>query len=142
MVSAVHARVADQVIASIQDNLTDAILEQLYLVFSEPLLLAALDLIDQECIVKTATPWGHVEYSVNASSSPTTYLVFLDLANSRRPHVCTCPAYSYSVLLNDSHITCKHTLAVRISERLGLCAPRMLESDEELARLIVQQARQ
>ena len=31
------------------NEVTDAILEQLYLVFSEPLLLAALDLIDQEC---------------------------------------------------------------------------------------------
>ncbi|KAL1755161.1 hypothetical protein FB107DRAFT_291141 [Schizophyllum commune] len=127
---------------AVANKVTDAILEQLYLVFSEPLLLAALDLIDQECIVKTATSWGHVEYSVNASSSPTTFLVLLDVASSSRPHICTCPAYSYSVLLNDSHITCKHILAVRISERLGICAPRMLESDEELARLIVQQARQ
>ncbi|KAL1744770.1 hypothetical protein HDZ31DRAFT_37800, partial [Schizophyllum fasciatum] len=121
---------------------SDAVLEQLYLVFSEPLLLAALDLIDEECIVKTATPWGHTEYSVNASSSASTYLVFLALENARRPHICTCPAYALSVLLNDTHITCKHILAVRISERLGVCAPRVLESDEELARLIVQQARQ
>ncbi|TRM69539.1 hypothetical protein BD626DRAFT_474453 [Schizophyllum amplum] len=140
MVSAVQSRVAEQVIESIEDPLSDAILEQLYLVFSEPLLLAALDLVDQECIVKTITPWGHTEYSVNASSSAATYLVFIGLPDSRKPHICTCPAYSYSVLLSDSHVTCKHILAVRISEKLGNCGARMLENDEELARLIVQQA--
>lgn len=99
-------------------------LERLRFLFSENLVLAALDLVDRESgrplitrsrakptgdrlkpiVIKYNTPWGHTQYQVLGSTS--TYAVFLGVPKTKRKTAdyCTCPAFTFSVLLSDSEL--------------------------------------
>lgn len=99
-------------------------LEKLRFLFSDTLLLAALDLVDRENgeppgihirirrvheaypVIKYKTPWGGIQYEVYGSTA--NYTVFPGLPglspDAPAAHYCTCPAFAYSVLLSQNQI--------------------------------------
>lgn len=159
-------------------------MEKLGVLFSEQLLLAALDLIDRDCgkgnnhrhpylletktssyesydificvhstVIKYVTPWCRSHFSVLGMTG--SYAVFPSLHQSCSiPFFCTCPAFSYAVLISHSQITvrvpspskcirsslmrqgssicpqCKHVLATLIAQRLSKCVVREMNKDE------------
>ncbi|KIY44392.1 hypothetical protein FISHEDRAFT_31473, partial [Fistulina hepatica ATCC 64428] len=110
----------------------DELVLDLSKILSENLVLAALDLIDRDSIVKYSTPWGHIEYSVAGSTS--SYSVFLGLS-CPMSYFCSCPSFSYSVSCTGKSILCKHILAARLAEEMSMCIERTGVSDDELALL-------
>jgi len=111
------------------ENLSDEAIEKLGVLFSEQLLLAALDLIDRDCVIEYASPWGRSHFSVLGMTG--SYAVFPSLHQSCPiPFFCTCPAFSYAVLISQSQITCKHVLATLIAQRLSKCVVREMNKDE------------
>ncbi|KAI0295841.1 hypothetical protein B0F90DRAFT_1132845 [Multifurca ochricompacta] len=118
-------------------NFSDETIEKLGVLFSEQLLLAALDLIDRDCVIKYILPWGSSHFGVLGLTGP--YSVFPNLHHSCPiPFFCTCPAFSYAVLISQSQLTCKHVLATLIAERLSKCVVRNTDSDEFIS-LVSQQ---
>ncbi|KZT10704.1 uncharacterized protein LAESUDRAFT_345824 [Laetiporus sulphureus 93-53] len=121
------------------DGVSDDALEQLRSFFPDSLLLAALDLIDQDSVIKYKTPWGRPQYEVLGSTA--SYSVFPELL-SPGPNplgcYCTCPAFAYSVLLSDSQLMCKHLLATLLAQRLSRCVERPIDQDD-FAAVIVRQ---
>lgn len=115
-------------------TVSDEAVEKLGMLFSEQLLLAALDLIDRDCgmrrhllflsfplfyrikkqalpvmcdfptVIKYVSPWGRSHFSVLGMTG--SYTVFPSLHQSCSiPFFCTCPAFSYAVLISHSQIT-------------------------------------
>lgn len=85
-------------------NFSDEAMEKLGTLFSEQLLLAALDLIDRHCVIKYVSPWGRSHFSVVGMTG--SYTIFPSLHQSCSiPFFCTCPAFSYAVLISHSQIT-------------------------------------
>ncbi|KAI9455435.1 hypothetical protein BJY52DRAFT_1279970 [Lactarius psammicola] len=118
-------------------NLSDEAVEKLGILFSDQHLLAALDLIDRDCVIKYISPWGRHHFSVLGMTD--SYTVFPSLHRSCSiPHFCTCPAFAYAVLVSQSQLTCKHVLATLIAERLSKCVVREIGKDEFVALLIRQ----
>ncbi|KAI9442619.1 hypothetical protein H4582DRAFT_1808987, partial [Lactarius indigo] len=126
----------------------DETVEKLGTLFSDQLLLAALDLIDRDCgmcltsspneivrslsVIKYVSPWGRHHFSVLGMTD--SYTVFPSLHRSCSvPHFCTCPAFAYAVLISQSQLTCKHILATLIAERLSKCVMREMGKDEFVA---------
>ncbi|KAI0930153.1 hypothetical protein AcW1_008910 [Taiwanofungus camphoratus] len=92
------------VITSVQhDNINES-LEKLRLFLPDTLLVAALDLVDRDSVLKYVTPWGRVQYEVLGSTA--SYTVFPDLfyPGSSVHFYCTCPAFAYSVLSSESQL--------------------------------------
>ncbi|KAH9159850.1 hypothetical protein EDB89DRAFT_1864158 [Lactarius sanguifluus] len=118
------------------DIVSDEAVEKLGVLFSDQLLLAALDLIDRDCgkprslsVIKYVSPWGRHHFSVLGMTD--SYTVFPSLHRSCSvPHFCTCPAFAYAVLISQSQLTCKHVLATLIAERLSKCVMREVGKDE------------
>jgi hypothetical protein len=116
-------------------TVSDEAVEKLGILFSEQLLLAALDLIDRDCgmrkhrlllsvkitsltsrvfsstVIKYISPWGRSHFSVLGMTG--SYAVFPSLHQSCSiPFFCTCPAFSYAVLISHSQITvCVRTIS-------------------------------
>jgi SWIM zinc finger len=97
----------------------DEAVEKLGVLFSEQLLLAALDLIDRDCgkshnhsaefiylflqVVNYISPWGRSHTCVLGMTG--SYTVFPSLhRSSSMPSFCTCPAFAYTVLISHSQI--------------------------------------
>ncbi|CAL1703140.1 unnamed protein product [Somion occarium] len=134
---------ADVVIDSIDsadEDDVDEYIEKLRFLFSENLLLAALDLIDRDSVIKFVTPWKHSTYHVLGST--TTYTVFPgnSSVSDKLPAYCTCPAFAYSVLLSGSELMCKHLLATKIAIQLSRCIERPVTRDD-LADIAVRRLR-
>ncbi|KAL5016492.1 hypothetical protein ScPMuIL_006081 [Solemya velum] len=110
-------------------KLTDDILSALHSVFQGS-LIPALDLVDRRSITCLTGPSGRYIFQVIGSSgTPYTCL--------STTHYCSCPAYHYSVLLKEEHLMCKHILAIRLSQTMGLI--KHLEvSDKEIKMAILQ----
>ncbi|EIW82673.1 hypothetical protein CONPUDRAFT_151735 [Coniophora puteana RWD-64-598 SS2] len=123
-------------------------------IFPDTTIVAALDLVDRESVIKYITPWSRAHYQVNGTSA--TYAVFLSLPNhhstyvrasanvlptvSPSPsHYCTCPAFAFMVLMAESHVMCKHVLAALLAERLGHLAERPINGDQ-LATMMMERA--
>ncbi|KAJ7287584.1 hypothetical protein C8J57DRAFT_1048648, partial [Mycena rebaudengoi] len=64
-------------------------------IFPRNLVLAALDLIDRENVIKYVGPAKNSHYEVLGSTA--TYHVFLDVPGPISAY-CTCPAFAYLVL--------------------------------------------
>ncbi|KAH9062467.1 hypothetical protein EDB87DRAFT_1559151 [Lactarius vividus] len=116
---------------------SDEAVERLGILFSDQLLLAALDLIDRDCgqllsVIKYVSPWGRHHFSVLGMTDSYTVFPSLDRSCSI-PHLCTCPAFAYAVLISQSQMTCKHVLATLIAERLSKCVVREVGKDEFVA---------
>ncbi|KAI0930152.1 hypothetical protein AcW1_008910 [Taiwanofungus camphoratus] len=126
------------VITSVQhDNINES-LEKLRLFLPDTLLVAALDLVDRDSVLKYVTPWGRVQYEVLGSTA--SYTVFPDLfyPGSSVHFYCTCPAFAYSVLSSESQLMCKHVLATLLAQRLSKCIERPINPNE-LAAIVVRQ---
>ncbi|KAH8994733.1 hypothetical protein EDB86DRAFT_2851699 [Lactarius hatsudake] len=118
---------------------SDEAVEKLGVLFSDQLLLAALDLIDRDCVIKYVSPWGRHHFSVLGMTD--SYTVFPSLHRSASvPHLCTCPAFAYAVLISRSQMACKHVLATLIAEHLSKCVVREMGKDEFVAFLMRQNA--
>jgi len=132
--------VAEAVIASIKPGiLGDEAVQKLRSLFPDTLILAALDLVDRDSVIKYTSPWGRSHYEVLGSTA--TYVVFPRLSPSPTPAIsayCTCPAFTYAVLISDSHMMCKHILATRLAEQMTQCLMRPISKDD-LASIIVRQ---
>ncbi|KAF4567630.1 hypothetical protein EYR40_006631 [Pleurotus pulmonarius] len=117
--------ILDTTLASIKpgEPIHDDIFHQLRVLFPDNLVLAAFDIVDRKNVMKYTTSWGRVFYQVIGSKA--TYSVQPDLGHS--PSIrfyCTCPAFSYNVLLSESYCMCKHILAVELAEQLNECTDR------------------
>lgn len=111
------------------DNLEDGV-DKLRSLFPDATLLAALDLVDRDSVMRYKTTWGRYHYEVRGSTS--TYTVFPRLGFSAPASCyCTCPAFAFTVLMSNSHLMCKHVLAVCLAEQLSKCVEFSL-SDEDL----------
>jgi len=123
--------ILDQVINSVVPGpITENLLQKLQLFFPDSLLLAALDLIDRECVTKFTSPVGRKHIQVTGSTSR--YSVFLDLipGSPYSRFWCNCPAFSFSVLLSETHFMCKHVLASRLAQRMGRMVDRQISFDD------------
>ncbi|EKM56134.1 uncharacterized protein PHACADRAFT_209630 [Phanerochaete carnosa HHB-10118-sp] len=105
-------------------------LERLRFFFDDNLLLAALDLVDRDSVVKFNTSWGHTRYQVLGTT--TTYSVFpgQTIGSRRIPSYCTCASFAFSVLVTDAQYMCKHLLAVVLALRLDRCLERTANPDD------------
>ncbi|KAI6119880.1 hypothetical protein EDD16DRAFT_1479852, partial [Pisolithus croceorrhizus] len=117
-------------------------------------LVAALDVVDRDrgrcpwsadyrdlftertswIVLRYKTPWGRSHYEIFGSTS-TYYTVFPRFGSSASMFCyCTCPAFAFSVLVSNSHLMCKHVLAVCLAERLSKCIERTVTDEEFVAR--------
>lgn len=106
-------------------HLTDEVLSALHFVFHQP-LLDALDLIDRKNITKLTTPSGRVLYQVLGSSN-TLYTCLIT------GDYCTCPSYTFTVLVKMESLMCKHLLAVHLAEALGECKNQIITDEDFVA---------
>jgi len=107
----------------------------------------ALDLTSiSTSVIHYETPWGYSEYEVLGST--TTYTVLVDLKTAQVPYSCTCPAFTFNVLMSGTHVMvwlyfllkqrscltrnlqCKHVLATLISRAMGLSTRRPAKADD------------
>ena len=80
-------------------------------VFQQP-LLGALDLIDQDSVIKVTCPAGRNLYQVRGTSG-TTYYCFTS------SNYCSCPSFIFTVVKKEDVLYCKHVIAALIGEALG-----------------------
>lgn len=116
------------------DNLEEGI-DKLRAFIPDTTLVAALDAVDRDRVLRYKTTWGRCHYEVFGSTS-TYYTVFPQLGFSAKVFCyCTCPAFAFAVLVSNSHLMvgrslspniasglitfqCKHVLAVCLAEQL------------------------
>ncbi|GMH39189.1 hypothetical protein BSKO_07087 [Bryopsis sp. KO-2023] len=53
-------------------------------------------------------------------------------------HYCSCQSYFYSVFVRSDSTYCKHQLATRLADALGIC-PTSIVDDFTLARMLLQE---
>ncbi|XP_028400597.1 zinc finger SWIM domain-containing protein 7-like [Dendronephthya gigantea] len=104
-----------------QETLKHLYFNRLRVVFPQT-LPHALSLVDQNCITKVSSPSGRELFQVEGSSGR----IYNCLMSSE---YCTCPSYTYYVLMKDEILMCKHILAVYIAQNLGTFDQREV-SDE------------
>ncbi|KAF6761263.1 hypothetical protein DFP72DRAFT_35962 [Ephemerocybe angulata] len=121
--------VALAIINSLEEELNDDSFSKLGAVFSQKMVIAALDLLDRGDVIKYVATWGKVDYEVLGSTS--TYFVQLDLP-SQIPFYCSCPAFSKAVLFAQTHIMCKHVLGTLLARKLSMAMERPISADELL----------
>ncbi|KAH7888730.1 hypothetical protein F5I97DRAFT_1803291, partial [Phlebopus sp. FC_14] len=112
----------------------DESVEMLHALLPDGTVVAALDLVDRDSVLKYKTSWGRCHYEVLGSTS--TYSVFPRLGYSATiSSYCTCPAFAFAVLTSDSHLMCKHVLAACLAEQLSRCVERPIGDQDLLLRL-------
>ncbi|GJE88150.1 hypothetical protein PsYK624_042330 [Phanerochaete sordida] len=104
--------------------------ERLRFFFDDNLLLAAVDLVDRDSVIKLNTAWGHKRYQVLGTTA--TYSVFPGQAvgAKKTPSYCTCASFAFSVLVTDQQHMCKHLLAVILALRMKRALERTANADE------------
>ncbi|KAF8844364.1 hypothetical protein BDN67DRAFT_895286, partial [Paxillus ammoniavirescens] len=109
-------------------------IDKLRTLFPDTTIVAALDLVDRDSVLKYRTPWARCHYEVFSSTA--TYSVFPRLGCSTSvSSYCTCPAFAFAVLMSGSHLMCKHVLAVCLAEQLSRCVERPISDQDLIARL-------
>ncbi|KAF9464948.1 hypothetical protein BDZ94DRAFT_1189853 [Collybia nuda] len=103
-------------------SMLDDLMTKFRSVLPENVIIAALDIIDKENVIKYSTPWSYPHYEVHGSAA--TYKVTLDMIMSPIPFYCSCSAFTYAVLIGGSHIVCKHILATCLADKFSLCTER------------------
>ncbi|XP_052272032.1 zinc finger SWIM domain-containing protein 7-like isoform X2 [Dreissena polymorpha] len=110
-------------------KVSDDILAALNNVF-DATLVPALDLVDNCSVTVLTCPAGrHVYQVIGSSGTPYTCLVSCQY--------CSCPAYRFSVLKKEDHVMCKHVLAVKLSNAMGV-TKELQVTDAEIGRMISQ----
>ncbi|XP_048582076.1 zinc finger SWIM domain-containing protein 7 isoform X3 [Nematostella vectensis] len=96
----------------------------LYFVFHEP-VLHGLDLVDRRSITKLVSPSGRTIYQV-IMRCLTVVSILKVIGSAGQMYTCllssdycTCPSYTYTVLVKMDSILCKHLLAAHLAEALG-----------------------
>jgi len=101
---------------------TEELLQKLQFFFPDSLILAALDLIDRDCVILYSSPLGRTHLQVVGSTAR--YSVrYLEEGTW-----CDCPAFTFSVLLSHTHYM--HVLASRLAERMNRVVRRSLGFEE------------
>uniref|UniRef100_A0A0B7B3P7 SWIM-type domain-containing protein n=1 Tax=Arion vulgaris TaxID=1028688 RepID=A0A0B7B3P7_9EUPU len=108
--------------------LSDDLLSLLNFIFQGP-LLSALDLVEKRSVTRVSSPSGRELFQIIGASG-TPYTCFHHLK------YCSCPAYHFSVLCKEEHIMCKHVLAMKLSEAMGLTKSLQV-SDAEITNMIM-----
>ncbi|KAG2119638.1 uncharacterized protein F5147DRAFT_119213 [Suillus discolor] len=98
----------------------------------DTMIIAALDIIDREGVVKYKTSWGRHHYEVMGTTSTYTVFPHLDVASTAVSSYCTCPSFAFAVLISENHLMCKHVLAVCLADRWSRCVVRPIEDDDLL----------
>ncbi|KAG1762197.1 hypothetical protein EDD22DRAFT_892976 [Suillus occidentalis] len=107
-------------------------IEMLRVVLPDTMIIAALDIIDRECVMKYKTSWGRHHYAVMGTTSTYTVFPHLGAASTAVSSYCTCPSFAYAVLISENHLMCKHVLAVCLADRWSRCVVRPIEDDDLL----------
>lgn len=111
-------------------NINSRLLSALNCVFGKP-LLAALDLVDKEAVVKYTSPSGKVVYQVKNSAGKT-YTCPVSL------QFCPCLSFAYGVLKRSELITCKHILAIHLCKAMNKCQNEEM-TEEQLSTVLYEQ---
>ncbi|KIY73805.1 hypothetical protein CYLTODRAFT_416830 [Cylindrobasidium torrendii FP15055 ss-10] len=120
--------IAELMIDSIQmDNFHETI-PLLQSIIPEALLLASLDILDRHNVNVYEAPSGYVSYEVTGSESIST--VSLGLKNSPIRDFCSCKSYIYAVLSEETHLMCKHILAVKLNNQLKRRSTSILDFEQ------------
>ncbi|KAJ8587445.1 hypothetical protein M405DRAFT_794096 [Rhizopogon salebrosus TDB-379] len=124
-----------QAFGSNEDSFEEGI-EILRAILPDATIVAALDIIDRDGVVKYRSSWGRHHYEVLGATS--TYAVFphLDTASAVISSYCTCPSFAYAVLISESHLTCKHVLAACLADKMSRCVLRPIEDDAFLLKIM------
>jgi len=108
------------------------LLKQLRFFFPDALVLAALDIVDRDGVVRYTSPLQRAQYQVMGTKRncyPFPNLpVRADLGVNK--YFCDCPAFTLSVLSAESNFMCKHLLATYLAEKLGRVTERKLGFEE------------
>jgi len=101
------------------NGVTDENAQTLRAIFEDDLLLAALDLVDNKCVLKYTTPWERTFYWIQSTADPSTatHVNFLG-EHSMISWSCECPAFVKHMLLEDDILMCKHILATILAEKM------------------------
>ncbi|KAH8090753.1 hypothetical protein HD553DRAFT_14787 [Filobasidium floriforme] len=114
-----YAQVVETALDRINNDCpTDDDLSALSFIFG-PMLMPALTLVDRGDVNKISLPNGRQLYRVTGTKgkSYTVYPADVRQANA----YCPCAAFTYSCLVAEQQLMCKHVLAVRIAEKTGRC---------------------
>ncbi|KAF9227410.1 hypothetical protein BS17DRAFT_464135 [Gyrodon lividus] len=126
--------IVQAVISSIQEDSFEEGIDKLRALFPDTMIVAALDLVDRDNVLKYRTPWGRCHYEVLGSTAA--YSIFPRLGCSTNvSSYCTCPSFAFAVLMSESHLMCKHVLAVCLAEQLSRCVERPISDHDLLARV-------
>ncbi|KZP22377.1 hypothetical protein FIBSPDRAFT_487232 [Athelia psychrophila] len=134
--------ITEAIIKSIKPGpyLDDHAIQRLKSVFPDTLILGALDLIDRDSVITYTTPWGRTHYEVLGSTATYTVLPQLSATNPSSRAYCSCPSFTYAVLISETFVLCKHVLAIRLAEQLGKCPTRPASKDDLVALVLRQNA--
>jgi len=116
----------------LQVQLDEDLLKNLRFFLPDALVLAALDIVDRDDVVRYTSPLQRVQYQV-AGTKKNHYVfpnlpVWTDCGVNR--YFCDCPAFTLSVLSAESNFMCKHLLATCLAEKLGRTVERKLDFEE------------
>lgn len=109
-------------------TIPDNVLSALHFVFPGGSLVQAMDLVEKQSVSRLASPSGRDLYQVIGSTG-TPYMCFTT------SEFCSCYSYRYAVLKKSEHAMCKHVLAIRLSEAMGLTKYQEV-SDQEVSNII------
>ena len=109
-------------------TLPDTVLSALHFMFRGGSLVQAMDLVEKHSVSKLVSPSGRCMYQV-VGSTGTPYTCFTT------SDYCGCYSYRYSVLKRGEHPMCKHVLAIRLSDTMGLTKCQEI-TDKELSKII------
>lgn len=83
----------------------------------------ALDLVDHRSVIRLLSPSGRTAYKVTGRSG-TVYMCF------GHSNYCSCQSFKYSVLKKNENATCKHILAIRLSEAMNVVKESTVTDDQ------------
>lgn len=111
-----------------EGKIGDESLLALHAVFGPP-LERALEMLEMDCVTLLTTPNNNRQALQVSGGKGELYTLFLSI------NFCPCLAYAHQVVLNRTHVTCKHVLAARLSQIMGRIVRKEVTS-EEIARIL------
>ncbi|KAG1894503.1 uncharacterized protein F5891DRAFT_961460, partial [Suillus fuscotomentosus] len=91
-------------------------IEMLRTLLPDTMIIAALDIIDREGVVKYKTSWGRHHYEVMGTTSTYTVFPHLDVASTAVSSYCTCPSFAFAVLISENHLMVRTYISMVIAE--------------------------
>ena len=109
-------------------KLSSDLLSSLQAVFGAA-LLPALDLVDRRAVCHMTSTSGRELHVYRVTSGSNSYICVFDSAS------CSCPSFTYGVLVRGDMLLCKHLLAVQLSRALGTVSMETVD-DRQFALLL------